>query len=395
MDLNNYNDICLVLNIKDRRDRKVRAAEVRDIKIKVWTQRPDCSLTFGYYDILQKKDTDTLVISPKVMEALTSGVVSYKYTYKIVEKDIVVEDEETDEITEKHEHHKKHKEPKYFEKIVVTDYFWKNKFREGIIESPVFYHIIGELKDVVYGEKDLLETKVEELDSYVKFEYTNNLNDEITRSTEKDDELQFQIDELDNRVDDNYEELKGLIEQGGNGLTSTNEDLKRIEGKLDEEISRSTGEDEKMKKQLEDEISRISVSQKEVKTYVEVLETKVDNNTNLIQNETSRAELVEKDLAGSLQTLKEKVKTNESEIIDIRNEVVKETQRAEFEEQNIKNSLSVLNGDENTIGSLNHVLKDAKHYTDDEVEKFKLQVEEGFLARLETLEDEFEWAIYE
>ena len=48
------NDVILVLNIRDKKGRKIRVSGIKDIKVRVWTHRPDCALTFCYDDIIQK-----------------------------------------------------------------------------------------------------------------------------------------------------------------------------------------------------------------------------------------------------------------------------------------------------------------------------------------------------
>ena len=81
------NDVILVLNIRDKKGRKIRVSGIKDIKVRVWTHRPDCALTFCYDDIIQKSVQDIIIIRGEVMEALPTGVVTYSYSYKIMDKD--------------------------------------------------------------------------------------------------------------------------------------------------------------------------------------------------------------------------------------------------------------------------------------------------------------------
>ncbi|MCH5241808.1 MAG: hypothetical protein J1F67_05220 [Muribaculaceae bacterium] len=62
-------------------------------------------------------------------------------------------------------------------------------------------------------------------------------------------------------------------------------------------------------------------------------------------------------------------------LIDIRNLIMVETQRAKLAEKANADAIGVINGDENTIGSIKHAVEDANHYADDAVHALDDRIE--------------------
>lgn len=98
-----------------------------------------------------------------------------------------------------------------------------------------------------------------------------------------------------------------------------------------------------------------------------------------IQAETQRATLKESQLETAINGVKDSVDSvvskadkNASDIADLTAELNKEVQRAKLAEKANADAIEVINGDENTIGSIKHSLEDSKHYTDDEIAKLSL-----------------------
>lgn len=293
-----------------------------------------------------------------------------------------------------------------------------------------------------------LQSEIERAQSEEK-RIEDKLDEEILRSTNEDNQTGIKIESETTRAKGEEARIEALVEIEKNRaqfveknlqdnvdeITTTLQTVKQTTNdnrdKLEEEISTRTLEDNKINALIDilngSEFQVGSVAHS-IKDALHLLKEEIDGEvgdtyatkeevveriTRLI-NEAPEAydtlgEIAEKLKEDSdiIKTLKEILtgKAEKEDVYtrqeidrkegDLRNELVTETQRAQFEEQNLKNLISVINGDESVIGSLLHILKDAKHYTDDEVEKFKLQVEEGFVARLEEVEDSLIWKIYD
>ena len=648
MELTNNNDVLIVLNITDRRGRNIRIAAVKDIKVKVWTQDPECALTFNYRDIIQKMDCDVIAIPSRQMAALPSGIVVYQYQFKGMPDE---------------PHNGFHPQIERCH-TVTTDIFWKNNRHEDFMKNPTFYNSLDYLKEMIEREHRERHHQYGDLYHYVTETYTNKLQDEVDRATARENDLEESINNISGTIESNYSELKDKIDAEVkrstevdihfleiiNELDSKTQDgkqevedkldsesqraeeaekvlqsnidaeterakteEKRIEEKLDAEIARAKAEDvqthleietettrakqeeariegkidaeaarakeaekhiqtdvddeikrakgredeldkkqkelseafdtlrddvkdeikrskefdekceetckkntekvdslesaltdeiarakkkeKNIKQQIEDETSRATIAENEIKASIDVMESthkaelsriegkadaeaarakeaekhiqsdiddeiarakaredelnnsitsnttkiadlderleaaiqkekkdydnlnqslqmvvnassnaleaevkrskteeariegKVDHNTNLIQNEQSRAELVEKDITESLQALKALVNSKDTELkgsIDgLRDELYAEIQRSETEDSNINRLVEILNGDEDTVGSVLHSIKDAEHRINDNIEDLRDEVEEIIGGNLE------------
>ena len=389
MEFTNSNDVIITLNIKDRRGRNIRVSAVRDIKIKVWTHNPDCALSFDYNDIIQKKSFDELFIKGYQMEALPSGVITYQYSYAL--NDNLPPYEEPKRCHHHHNHYDRITE------IITTDIFWRNTFQEYIIESPVYYHTLEHFKDLINAERDDRNKQFNDLQHYVSVEYTNKLDDEIERvdgiegevsqinqsvitvSTKLDEEITRanKVDiELFNLIKSNTgeakEELKETETKLQNSLeTETNRaksEETRIEEKLDAEISRAKAQDTQTELEINSEITRAKGE-----------ETRIENKADLVksnlESEISRAKLVEKDIAESLQTLKQAVETKHVEfaddIADIDNDLT-----------DLIKVVDALNGDIDTVGSVSHTVADTEHRIDDKLTSLKSELTSIFTEEL-------------
>ena len=440
MEYSNNNDVLIILNIIDRRGRRVRISEIRDIKLRVWTTKPECALTFGYRDIVQKCDCDVLVIHGKEMEALASGVITYSYMYK--------------QFDDKHDfcyHHGEQKE------VVITDIYWKNRFLDGIIESPTYYRTLEYLKDLINKErKDRIE-QVKDIQVYVDGECNDKIDEEIERSTKRDDEFDVALTDLEDLVESNYQEYTDEI-------ADLREQLKFVLGvdinkyatkeELTSEITRLLGEAPEAYDTLEKIAGKLSedddifqaikeiltdkISKDEVYNKSEI-DKKIDDVNYSIQSENQRATLIEgglktqiDNLTDEQKNLSEKVNSHitksDEDILEIKRELAEEITRAtntdnvisnsvdlftgnlntltdkvnnHIEEsetyfnkiKSIESSVEVINGDENLIGSIKHSLQDAKHYTDDEILRLKAILDVVDFDMLKKIQDEFEWEV--
>lgn len=549
MEFTNNNDVLIQLNLKDRRGRKVRVAEVKDLKVRVWTNNPDCAITFDHRDILQKRDDDTLVIKGYQMESLASGVITYSYRCRIEEVD------------------HGHLHSTDLSEVIVTDIFWRNKFNELVIDNPTYYHSLERLKDLVDFERKDRIKQVKDLERYINEGYTNKLNDEIDRATYAEEKLENSINEvketLENSInevkeasDAKYDELnsrlageiersnqvdiemfkyikeveektagnkaetEGKLEEADQRAQEAEKELQsyldaekarakaeesRIEEKLDAEIARSKAEDtqtnldlnaevtrakgeeariealveaekarakdaeeklkaaiddevsrskaadektakkqeelqesfselkntvqdeirrsqqfdedcEKMckkagedvealktalddevarakkkenniKKAVENEVSRATIKENELEAATNLLETKVDANAENIKSETSRAQVVEKDLADSLQALKQTVLSKDQsyndQFQDILNKLNAEENARQIKDEDLQRLIDILNADEFTVGSVAHSIKDAEHRIDDVLDELKHEIDEIIGGNLE------------
>lgn len=221
----------------------------------------------------------------------------------------------------------------------------------------------------------------------------SEIDDEITRSKNVDEqiikkqiELKDSFDELKNSVQDEIKRSQQFDEECETMCKKSSERVDNLETALNDEIARAKKKENNIKSKLEDEVSRAKLRENELETSFNILQTKVDNNTNLIQNETARAELVEKDITEALQQLKQLVNSKNGDITStieaLRNELYEEINRSETEDENINRLLEILNGDENTIGSILHQIKDAEHRINENIEDELTELEEIFNMNL-------------
>lgn len=242
MEFTNNNDVLITLNIKDKRGKNIRVSSLNDIKIKVWTHTPDCALTFDYRNIVQKEKCDILVIKGSQMEALPSGVISYSYRYKIYETNLP---------------NKKHQHPVDFYEVVITEIFWKNRFKENIIESPTYYHSLEYMRDIIDAERDERIKQYKELEDFIRegVDYTT-IQIESERAQGEEKRIEEKFDGEVNRVKSEYTYTNTLI---ANEVTRAKEEEINIKTELKGEIK---GLEEKIPTFLEGLASEIYVDEK-------------------------------------------------------------------------------------------------------------------------------------
>ena len=248
MEFTNNNDVLIQLKIKDRRGKRVRVADVKDLKVRVWTNNPDCALTFDFRDILQKREEDTLIIKGFQMEALPSGVVTYSYHGFV----------------EVAEHGHIHRED--VSEVVITDIFWKNRMTDLVIDNPTYYHTLNHMKDLIDFERKDRIKQVKDLERYINEEYTNNLKDEVERAKYAEERLEDSINEVKDNSEANYSELKGKIEAEVKRSQDVDiqflKELNALEAKFE---GRGTDTDNR----LEDADNRAQEAEKQLQAYID------------------------------------------------------------------------------------------------------------------------------
>lgn len=259
MEFQNNNDVLIQLNLQDRRGRKVRVSEVKDLKIKVWTHNPDCALTLGARDVREKRDHDDLFISGLQMSALQSGVINYSYSFFIPEEHGHIHEVRSG--------------------AIITDIFWRNRQHDMVIESPSIFHNLEVLRDMIEGERKERIRNDKDIKHYISEEYTNQLKDEIDRATYKEEQLEDSINEVKTTSENNYNELRT---------------------KLEEEVKRSNQVDIEMFKYIKE------VEEKTAGNKAETEEKIVESD--------KRAQEAEKELQASIDAEKARAKSEESRI---------------------------------------------------------------------------------
>lgn len=227
------------------------------------------------------------------------------------------------------------------------------------------------------------------------------------------------LEELEERINKQLKKLKALIEDE---LADRGTRDALLQSNIDAEISRAKGEENRLdtridnlKKMVKDntsaiesETARAKLVEKDITESLQRLKQNVSDNKDASENAHTvlRNELIEKieykikELIGAapeaLDTLEEiaerlnsdkdalkalnsllNEKANSDEVYksvkvdelfqEIRNLISAETQRAKLAEKANADAIGVINGDENTIGSIKHMAEDLKHYADDVV----------------------------
>lgn len=189
----------------------------------------------------------------------------------------------------------------------------------------------------------------------------DSLQSEITRSTNKDAELAALIADNGTLTTDEVER-------------ATNAE-KAITDALNAEISRSTDKDTELTNSLTIEVNRAKAEEGRI-------EAKIDTNSSKIDSEIERAKLVEKDITEKLQSLKSSVADKNTSTDDAINQLQAglnlEIDRAKAAEKANADAIAVINGDSSTVGSIEHSLYHAEHYTDDKVKEMKNTVTSEF-----------------
>lgn len=207
----------------------------------------------------------------------------------------------------------------------------------------------------------------------VQKDFDNKLNSEINRAKEAEKEL-------DNKF---TEKIKTLKEKA----ISFDEKLKKA---IEDEKERSNEMDVKHTNEITIETNRAKAEEARIESLVSTEKNRATiiegNLQTAIETETTRAKLVEKDLAETLQSLKSAVNNKNTEFYDaidaevvrakaaekeLSNKIDSEISRATIKESELSAAIEVINGD--GVGSINHAVEEANHYTDEEIAKLKLE----------------------
>lgn len=227
---------------------------------------------------------------------------------------------------------------------------------------------------------ETVKGNVEVLDSNHKAELARiegKVDAETARAIENEKHIQSDIDDEIARAKSKETEIETLIK---NHIAESDDTYKNVSEKLDAEISRATIKENELSAAIEAETNR-------AKTEEGRIEGKVDVNADNIVSETNRAKLVEHDITEALQALKTASSAKDTELSEtidgLRSELYAEIQRSESEDADINKALGILNGDEDTIGSVLHSIKDAEHRINDNLEDLRDEVEEIIGGNLE------------
>lgn len=266
------------------------------------------------------------------------------------------------------------------------------------------FKYIKEIEEKSGGNKEEQDQKNEEIEDKIdttKEDLTKLVEAEKERAEKVENELDAKIDKFVTKGKNKVSELNTLIEaevtrsKGEearieslvyNFADNAKDQIKKVKKEV-EKISDSTdGLSAKLDAEISDRkindnetIANLNAEIKRATTNEDRLEEMIKNNSNLIQNENSRAELVEKDLAESLQKIKQSVLDNNSNVNstleELRKELNAEVFRATEEEENLQNQIDLLNSDSSVVGSVDHKIADSFHSVEHLLDEFKDSLE--------------------
>lgn len=301
----NNETIEIPLRLTDRRGRPIRAAECEDLRIQVWTQDPRAHLVFHIRDVSMEQGIDILKISPFEMTALSPGVVVYRYSFR--------------------DHGGE------FSQTIVTDLKWKDEPHDrfpGHGSHPGLGHedtntllMLAKIKDDVDRIEKDMSSRVRDLRRYIQEEYP---------------------DELRNVESAIWDVLKPLSKN----FRSLNGEFRKFVNSYSEDKAQ---DEEKRKKELESFKEEVRTLRRQAKKVLEDMRISISENTGLINKLKNRQ--TDHEAALERETLRA---TNAENILK---ENIKENRRR----------LKIIEGDENTPGSIKNALKDSKRYTDESV----------------------------
>lgn len=234
---------------------------------------------------------------------------------------------------------------------------------------------------------------------------TNDLTDEISRAKTKEAEIDATIAAEVSRA----KVVEGAL---SDAVDAVRDRANQIASDLASEVSRSNQKDNDHTAQLNDETTRAKAAEKAIVDRLDVIEgdkdvvgslahcledakhyaddqlskvnsvnaTAVSELTDALASEVSRAEAAEKALGDRLDIVETVVGNHTATLTDLAtadndlsNALSAEVSRAQSKEAEIDAVLAVVNGDEETIGSIKHALDNSKHYTDNQIANAKTQ----------------------
>lgn len=295
----------------------------------------------------------------------------------------------------------------------LTDEVSRAKVKEAEIDATIAAEVSrakvveGALSDAVDAVRDRANQIAADLASEVSRsnqkdnDHTAALNDETTRAKASEKAITDRLDVLEgdkdvvgsvkHAVEDAKHYVDDLI---GKVTTDELKDLAEVNNALNAEISRAQTKEGEIDAVLAvvngdaETIGSISNAEANAKKYADeqITKTLSDHNTDLskltadLASEVTRAETAEKALSDRLDIVETGVSNAADAILnlttadnDLSNALSAEASRAQTKEGEIDAALAVINGDEETIGSIKHAVDDSKHYTDNQLATLKSQ----------------------
>ena len=359
MDFRPKEDTLIRLDLTDHRGRRIRASMAGDLRVWVWTQDPNLYLFFNHRDVKQGHDEDFLVIPDHQMAALQPGVVFYRYSFREFAPDAP------------HGHYER-------TQTVTTDFVWRG-MNPGVLPghphpapaNPATYQAMEHLKELIEQVYSKCERSLKEMRAFLAANYTDALSDEITRATEAERTLRVSLESLQTALEEetkrsNQVDIKFLEE-----LNKVASEIEALQKRLSESESSASGSMEQMagsfaealqelRKALENRIDE-ALTQKALKDSEQDV---------ALSQEVATRKVEEERLDTRINNVKGIIDTNDrlykERLADVESILSKVRKKA----KNNRAALDIINGDENTPGSIKHAMKDCKHYTDDRDELY-------------------------
>ena len=295
----------------------------------------------------------------------------------------------------------------------LNDEVSRAKVKEAELDSKIDSEIArakvveGALSDAVDAVRDKANQIASDLASEVSRsnqkdnDHTAALNDEVTRAKASEKAITDRLDVLEGDKDvvgsvkHAVEDAKHYVDDLIGKVTAGElKDLAEVNNALAAEVSRAQTKEAEIDATLavingdKEVVGSIANGVESAKKYAdEAIATTLSNhNTDLstltdnLNSEISRAKASEKALGDRLDTVETVVGNHTAALTDLAtadndlsNAIATETSRAQSKEAEIDAVLAVVNGDEETIGSIKHALDDSKHYTDNQLATLKSQ----------------------
>lgn len=187
-DFRQHDDIMIDLRLTDRRGRRVRACEVEDLKIRVWTQNPNEYIGIYPRDIREDGERDYILIPDYEMAVLSPGVVVYCYSFRETSKE-----EHEDRGHCRHDYEKK--------ETVITEIRWCGMHRDPMPKNPVNAHSLEAVKRELEERTGHLERQLSR-----QRERLGNLSEDVSdyqmKKNEADTDQNEKIKALEDKVAD-------------------------------------------------------------------------------------------------------------------------------------------------------------------------------------------------
>lgn len=328
MEIKKGSDFVLFLDLKDIKGKPLRVRETDYFKLYVWTTNSRNALIFVKNEIDTRGNVDRVIIPSLFMGTLESGVIIYSYDYSLPDSE------------GKHFDGKHHKV-----REVVTDYYWRNTNHNGVPALPINQELVRYFKDLVHFEKIEREKDIALLKKYINVDFNDRLNEEIIRSTDKDDELSDTIKNVEAGLKNDDEEIRLKLADEIKRSTevdiqmfnlikevegSASDSSKEVDGKVSEENSRAQEAENKLADEINKECERATKAEADIKDELLSLRDKIKNRVDKLSNiDQKLRELIEA----------EKERSNDMDV-KLTNALTIEINRAKAEENRIETLLN-------------------------------------------------------